>query len=290
MHFRVRTILTPSARDSGSLTRSIPRPCFAAAGVSLTGSLRTSACKTQRDVTNTPTGVNAFLPLNVPGTIPQPVWPNFSVSQTPLPGATTSGFLAFLDPGASRPPRQNQWSMGVQREITRDFVIEAAYVGNRGVWWAGPLGYLNQVSPQVTLRPIGLSPYTNPADNLLLGDAISNTAVIQRFGNILPYSGYATTNTLLNALRPFPQFSTIAVQNSPTGKTFYDSLQMKGTKRLAHGLQVNGTFTWSKAMQGIRPILFVPSNKSLQPTDQPFLFNANIIYTTQSGSATGSRR
>jgi hypothetical protein len=86
---------------------------------------------------------------------------------------------------------------------------------------------------------------------------------------------------LLNALRPYPQFSSIAVQNSPTGRTFYDSLQMKGTKRLAHGLQVNGTFTWSKAMQGIRPILFEPSNKSLQATDQPFLFNANIIYTTQ---------
>jgi hypothetical protein len=28
--------------------------------------------------------------------------------------------------------------------------------------------------------------------------------------------------------------------NSPTGRTFYDSLQIKGTKRLSHGLQVNG--------------------------------------------------
>jgi hypothetical protein len=232
------------------------------------------------DVTQTPTGVNSFNPLNVPGTIPQPTWPNFSVSQTPLPGATTSGFLAYLDPGASRPPRQDQWSAGIQREITRDFVLEAAYVGNRGVWWSGPLGYLNQLSPQV-LSSYGLSPYSNAADNLLLNDTLSNTAVIQRFGVITPYSGYASTNTLLNALRPYPQFSTIGVQNSPTGRTFYDSLQMKGTKRLSHGLQVNGTFTWSKAMVGIRPNLFVPSDKSLQPTDQPFLFNANVIYTTQ---------
>jgi hypothetical protein len=46
-------------------------------------------------------------------------------------------------------------------------------------------------------------------------------------------------------------------------------------------LQVNGTFTWSKALVGIRPNLFVPSDKGLQATDQPFLFNANIIYTTQ---------
>jgi len=232
------------------------------------------------DVVNTPTGVNAYLPLNVPGTIPQPTWPNFSVSQTPLAGATTSSFLSYLDPGASRPPRQNQWSVGLQREITRDFVLEGAYVGNRGVWWSGPLGYLNQLSPQM-LSGYNFSPYTSAADNLLLNDTISNTAVIQRFGNITPYSGYATTNTLLNALRPFPQFSSIGVQNSPTGRTFYDSLQMKGTKRLAHGLQVNGTFTWAKSMVGIRPNLFVPSDKSLEATDQPFLFNANILYTTQ---------
>jgi hypothetical protein len=44
---------------------------------------------------------------------------------------------------------------------------------------------------------------------------------------------------------------------------------------------VNGTFTWSKALVGIRPNLFVPSNKSLESTDQPFVLNANIAYTTQ---------
>jgi hypothetical protein len=237
---------------------------------------------------NTPTGINAFGSLNAPGTVPQPVWPNFSASQTPLPGATTSGFLSYLDPGAARPPRQNQWSIGIQREITNNTVIEASYVGNRGVWWSGgtttapigPYGYLNQVSPSA-FATMGLSPYTNPADNLLLGQTLASTAVVSRFGNILPYSGYSTSNTLLNALRPFPQFTTIGVTNSPTGNTWYDSLQVKGAKRLSHGLQVNGTFTWSKAMVGIRPNLFVGSTKSLQPTDQPFLFNANIVYTTQ---------
>jgi hypothetical protein len=237
---------------------------------------------------NTPTGLNAFSTLNFPGTIPQPVWPNFDPGQTPLPGATTSSFLSLLDPGAARPARQNQWSIGIQREITPNTVIEAAYVGNRGVWWSGgtaaapigPLGYLNQVGPGA-FAAYGLSPYTNPADNNLLGQTLASAAVISRVGNIVPYSGYATSNTLLNALRPFPQFSTIGVQNSPTGKTWYDSLQIKGTKRYSHGLQVNGTFTWSKAMTEIRPILFVESNKSLEATDQPFLFNANILYTTQ---------
>ena len=239
------------------------------------------ALQNTASIVNTPTGVSAFNPLNVTGTIPQPVWPNFSTGQTPLPGATTSSFLAYLDPGASRPGRQNQFSIGMQRELSRNMVIEASYVANRGVWWPGPLGYINQVSPEAFAK-YGLSPYTNPADNLLLGSTLSTASVIARVGNIVPYSGYASSNTLLNALRPFPQFSTIAVTNSPTGRTFYDSLQVKGTKRLSHGLQINGTFTWSKALVGIRPNLFVASDKSLQPTDQPYQFNVNILYITQS--------
>jgi hypothetical protein len=139
---------------------------------------------------------------------------------------------------------------------------------------------VNQVSP-AAFAAFGLAPYTNAADNLLLGDTLSNSAVVARIGAYLPYTGYATTNTLLNALRPFPQFSTITETNSPTGRTWYDSLQMKGNHRLSHGLSVQGTFTWSKALVGIRPNLFVESNKSLQTTDQPFLFNTNILYTTQ---------
>lgn len=231
------------------------------------------------NLTNTPTGVNGFAYLNQAGTMPQPTWPNFSASQTPLAGQTVSTFLASLDRSAARPPRQNQWSFGVQREISKDFVVEASWVANRGVWWSGPLGYLNQVSP-AAFQAAGLDPYNNPADNILLGSALSSTAVINRVGSGRPYAGYAATNTLFNAMRPFPQFQTIAMQNSATGQTWYDSLQVKATKRMSHGLQVNGVFTWSKSLTNIRPNLFLASNKSHQSTDVPFLFNVNILYTT----------
>ncbi|MBZ5673105.1 MAG: TonB-dependent receptor [Acidobacteriia bacterium] len=231
-------------------------------------------------LTSTPSGTNNYFVAGSANALAQPKWPNLDPGQIPLPGQIT-GFVNALDRNAARPPRQNQWSIGIQREISRDFVIEASYVANRGVWWPGPLGLLNQISPD-TFAALGLHPYTNPADNILLSSALSSSAVTARIGNFLPYAGYSTSNTLLNALRTYPQFSTSTVTNSPTGKTWYDSLQVKGTKRMTHGLQVNGTFTWSKALTLTREDFWNPdsSSKSIQATDQPFLFNANIVYQT----------
>jgi hypothetical protein len=59
-------------------------------------------------------------------------------------------------------------------------------------------------------------------------------------------------------------------------------MQVKATKRLSHGLQANGTFTWSKALVSTREDFFnsASSSKTLQSTDQPFLVNANFTYTT----------
>jgi hypothetical protein len=248
--------------------------------------------------TNTPSGINSFQYVSDPGALPQPVWPNFDPGQTPLPGqivgfGTGATAFALIDRNAGRPPRQNQFSIGIQREVTRDFVIDASYVGNRGVWWTtggagqpGTRAVLNQVSPE-RFAQFGLDPFHNPADNLLLSQPLSSAAVASRlaaagFPNFVPYPGYPTSNTLINALRPFPQFSTINVTNSPTGNTWYDSLQVKATKRMSHGLSVNGTYTWSKALVSTVQDVFNPTRtKSIQSTDQPHALQLSLVYQTQ---------
>ncbi len=243
-------------------------------------------------LTNSPAGPNAFFNIQDPATMPQPIFPNFSSSVYPLivnGVGTTNNALQALDVNAARPPRQNQWSIGLQREVTRDLVVEASYVANRGVWWSGlgqqNLGLLNQVSPD-TFAAYGLHPYTNATDNLLLSQTISSTQVTSRLGNLQPYAGYPTTSTLLNTLRAYPQFSGAlggyTVTGAPTGSTSYDSLQAKATQRLSHGLSVTSLFTWSKSLVAAREEFFNPnsSQKQLQPTDQPFLFNIAAVYTT----------
>lgn len=244
-------------------------------------------------LTNSPAGINAFFNVQDPATMPQPVFPNFNPNVYPLivnGAGTTNNSLQALDRNAARPPRQNQWSIGLQREVTRNLVVEASYVANRGVWWSGPLGLLNQVDPG-TYAALGLHPYTNATDNLLLSSAITAGGVTSRLGNLLPYSGFPTGSTLINTLRPFPQFATagafgigaLGVTGSPTGRTWYDSLQTKATQRLSHGLSVTSEFTWSKSLTS--PLttqdIFNPNSsiKQLQTTDQPFLFNIAAVYT-----------
>jgi hypothetical protein len=87
---------------------------------------------------------------------------------------------------------------------------------------------------------------------------------------------------LINALRPFPQFSTIGVTGSATGKTWYDSVQVKATKRMSKGLQINGTYTFSKAFVLTRQDIFnaASSAKSIQSSDQPHLFSVSVLYQT----------
>jgi hypothetical protein len=64
----------------------------------------------------------------------------------------------------------------------------------------------------------------------------------------LPYDGFPTNQTVAQSLRPFPQFTTITNKWSPLGKTWYDSMQVKVTKRFSHGLDFTSSFVWQKEL------------------------------------------
>lgn len=236
-------------------------------------------------------GINSYVPLAGGAGLPQPVFPNFNAGVYPtVPFGTNSAPVA-VDRSAGRPPRQTQYSLGLQREISPNLVVEASYVGNRGVWWTtagADLGLLNQVSP-ATFAAYGLHPNTNAADDAFLALLNSSPAVVARFGHpLLPYPGFS--GTVLQALEPYPQFSSASsggfpplpyvMTNAPTGNTYYDSLQGKVTKRLSKNLQAQGTFTWSKALVSTREDFWNPQTQgeTYQTTDQPLLLNANVLY------------
>src|SRR5581483_4081569 len=78
-------------------------------------------------------GLNSYVPLAGGAGLPQPVFPNFNPGVFPTLAFATNSAPTAVDPNGGRPPRQLPYSIGLQREITRDTVVEASYVGNRGV-------------------------------------------------------------------------------------------------------------------------------------------------------------
>ena len=146
------------------------------------------------------------------------------------------------------------WSIGLQREITKNLMVEASYVGNRGAWWEGnELINVNSISAE-RLASFGLS-LDNSNDRSLLAGTMNSAAAKSRINPVTnlpfstpPYPGFPTNQTVAQSLRPFPHFGTINYRWSPLGRTWYDSLQIKVTKRYSHGLDLTSVFTWQKEL------------------------------------------
>jgi hypothetical protein len=225
-------------------------------------------------------------------------FPNPNVGQYPQTGVapTTQSPPTWYDQNAGRPARQYQWSVGAQREIMRDLVAEANYVGNRGVWWNAP-GLVDENA--LTLQAItaaGLN-INNPADVQLLASPLNSALAISRGFSKPPFAGFPLTATVAQALRPFPQFGgspSITALWAPDGNTWYDSLQAKVTKRFSHGLQGTVLYTWAKQLstaapsnvtipgtggQAVNDVFNRMQNKYLSPYNQPQVLTIAGGYT-----------
>jgi hypothetical protein len=187
----------------------------------------------------------------------------------------------WIDRNGGRPPRINQWNIGLQRQITTDLVVEAAYVGNRGAWLqANNLTDINGQTVQ-RLAAFGLNLNDPNARSLLTSTFASGKP--QAAGFQVPYVGFPLTQTLAQALRPFPQFSNIPVLWSPRGDNWYDSMQAKATQRLKHGLNAQVSFTWQKELTdaentGGNDIFNLPVQKAISGSSIPLELAISFNY------------
>ncbi len=91
-------------------------------------------------------------------------------------------------------------------------------------------------------------------------------------------------------LRPYPQFSDVTSLWAPLGNSWYDSLQIKATKRYSHGLDFTAAYTYSKTLSTVEahdgtivPLNDVynrPNLKTLSSSDQPHVFVVGFNYQT----------
>jgi hypothetical protein len=149
---------------------------------------------------------------------------------------------------------------------------------------------------EATLAHYGLS-LSNPADRALLISQIGSPQAAAR-GFHAPYPGFPSTQLVAQALRPAPQWNTTTPTLGPfVGKSWYDAMQAKLTRRFSHGLQAQASYVWSKAtniglgteagnintLQGeavVNDIFNYGTNKQLNQLTRPHALNVSVSYTT----------
>ncbi len=138
--------------------------------------------------------------------------------------------IQFVDYG-NYTPYSSQWSAGIQQELPGSILLELGYAGSRGVGLYEHRQW-NQLDPSLLSQ---------------------RDALRQQVPN--PFYGQISVGPLANRnvaraqlLRPFPQFTGVAAQNTSWATSSYHALEVKTEKRYSNGLNLSLAYTWSKLL------------------------------------------
>ena len=206
------------------------------------------------------------------GTNAAPFTENTTASSLPPGSFPTQAFNILVAQGANNlglrvpyiqpNPKRNylmQWNLNLQRELAPNLTAMVAYVGSRGVHMIFRADDINTTQPINGLTP----PYLWP---------------------LPPASGQLPTPTLSPSIG---RMDTLQWTND----SYFHGLEVQIEKRMSHGLQVQGSYTWSRAIDGgdgsIASDSFVNSIPSLlyflpryrrAPSDFSITHNLSINY------------
>lgn len=163
---------------------------------------------------------------------------------------------AFFGKDSGKLPYVQQWNFTLQREISPNMTITAAYVGTKGTHLHNEaVEFINQLDPAFVAPG---APTTNLISTGIGEPAVQALSQVQGFpidpatGNHSPFPGfealYGSGATLGQALRPFPQYLDIGSVLPPVGNSNYHSFQFSANRRFSQGLSFIAAYTISKTI------------------------------------------
>jgi hypothetical protein len=210
-----------------------------------------------------------------------PAAPNTPPAGASLANPFTAGFFEapFTGVGGSIgtafrewvTPFNHHWNANFQRTLTRDLLVEVAYVGSRGqrIWinrsrTAVDTSYLSLREGLDELVP---NPYFG-----VIGSGPLSVASVRRSQLLQPFSHY----TGINRFR------------DPVGDSIYHAFTLRVDKQLGHGLSAQAAFTAGKQIDNVqerfggRSTFVDPNNlrlsRSIGEFDRPQYLIVNFVY------------
>jgi hypothetical protein len=180
----------------------------------------------------------------------------------PLPGGSfipvtgnTLGLATVTGGGVASPqrisktPYSENYNLGIQYQLPRNWLIDVRYVGSHGL-------------------QLLFTPYVNqlPDSYLSMGSGLLNTVPNPFNTALIQDSGPITSATVQERylLAPFPQFTGVQLVNANGAISHYDSLQIRVVKQFSRNLTLLGSYTGSKALDDA-----AVQNSNETPSGQP---------------------
>jgi hypothetical protein len=151
--------------------------------------------------------------------------------------------VAYGDPYyGSRAPQYENYTFGFQRQLTQNMVLTTTYVGSQGHFESPDSNnargqYINQLSPK----------YLYLGSNLSTTIAKLPAGFLAANGLTLP-PNFITTQTLAQALKPFPNYNGVGDSYGNVANSNYESLQVSLMQRPANGVTFMLNYIWSKSI------------------------------------------
>ncbi len=195
---------------------------------------------------------------------------------------------------ANKTPNEQSWSLGIERELPGNVLINAEYIGKRGTHlpFSGS-NYINHLGSWIESLPAS-DPNPNDPPCAIFTIACVNTYVNNPFASVIndpnsPIGVNSPQVQYVQLLLPNPQYTGVTIEPQMIANSIYHGLQLSAEKRYSNGLQFLVTFVWSKSIddssQADDNVTWTGSFTSLQDPNKPWLERSlstfDIPYVTQ---------
>jgi hypothetical protein len=171
-----------------------------------------------------------------------------------------------------------RWQVSLQRELPGRWLVEGAYIGNRG----------SELTTVVDGNPIPRQyQSTSPVRDQALINFL-DTPVTNPFRGVAGYEGTnlytATVIARSQLLRPYPHFTGLSIERYD-GASSYHAFQARAEKRFSQGYTLMGTYAWSKYLEEMTLLNPTDSKyeKRLNDADSPHRMALSGIYEVPFG-------
>jgi hypothetical protein len=196
-------------------------------------------------------------------------------------GPSTAQTLTYGDPQkGGQAPQYQDFFFNIQHSFGQNTTLSVAYSGSVGRYLPGAA----VAGPYTDQIPLQYLPLGSLLTTTLSTSSIASAQALG-FTVVSPFPGF--TGTIGQALKPFPQYSSISDPWLDVGSSSYNSLQTTLNRRISNGLTFMINYTFSKEMDDLAGVR-VPGadylENSVGSLDRKHVLQSTIVYKLPFGA------